>query len=224
MNTVKTLILKDFFEYKNDYRKLIFTLFMYVGLPVIVFNYSGISSMLLGDTNLLVEIFIVIATTFVYCETTLAQIRRSIRDGIFEKYYISTQIKKYEILVSKYVLNLLISFLMLLIIFISNNLLGLILKNGINFMITPRIIVTIIFSCWIGTCLAFINSLLVTDERNMFSYVISVVIIYLGLHKLFEIFDVNNIFVEIAIQAILSTILIKIVLYLLNKNRFIKRC
>ena len=223
MNTIKTLVLKDIYEYKNDYRKLIFSFFMYIGLPVIAFSYSKITLMNLGDVNFLIEIFIIIATTFIYIETTLAPIRRSIRNGVFEKYYISSHVKTIEIFASKYILNLLVSFTMLIIIFVSNFLLGEIIGNGISISITPRIIIIIIFSCCIGTCLAFINSLLFADERSSLSYVISIAITYLCIYKLIDLFNLSSIFIVLVIQLIISLILVKVVLTLLNNNRFIKR-
>ncbi len=138
---------------------------MALAVPLMCFNYMGVSSAYFIDRDLFVELLAIIFSLLVYCETTLFQVHRDVRDGVYEKYYINNNVKEYEILISKCILNFILTFVVIIILYILNSILGIFSQNHFHFYITNHMIISLSFSSVIGTCLAFINSLIITDEK-----------------------------------------------------------
>ena len=223
MNNIITLIVKDFYEYKNNFIKTIINVFITISAPIIMFKSFDLSSGILTDTLLLIEIMLIIFILISYCETTMFQSHRNRRDGIYEKYYINVNIKNSQIVLSKFIGNLFISYSFFLIIMLINNSLNLVGVVGYDIVATSRILLLLIPTCWIGTCLALLSTLVITDEKNAGFYGVTLFLIYIGFYKVIEILNVSNMWVEIMYLVIICFVLFVSVMYVLNNNKLIKR-
>lgn len=224
MNIIKTLLLKDIYEYKNNFKKCLLYIAVGILMPVILFRIMDAnSSTLLQDTSFMFQITIVIYGMLMYCETTLFQTHRGMREGVYEKYFINKNIKKYQIVLSKYILNLLITYIVYFSTIGLNSILNVVMDTLVIVNYSSSMIVTILFSCGIGTCLAFMNALIIQDEKNAASYGVSVFLVYLGYYKLLEVMGVDRTQYDYIYQCILFLLLLWIVSWLMNKNKFMKR-
>ena len=220
---IKALILKDFYEYKNNFLKFFGSLLGLITIPVVMFNLYGVSQIFLSDITKFTEVACIMFTTLILCETTVFQIHRNIRDGVFEKYFINMNIKKYQILLSKYLSNLIVVLISFILFVGLNSLMSLFVENTIQFQISLSLIPQLILVTGIATAIGFISSLLVNDEKNAAIYTISLFITYVGFYKVLEILNLTSSLSEFLGLAILLTILSLVVMFLLKQNRFIRR-
>jgi hypothetical protein len=220
---IKALILKDFYEYKNNFLKFFGSLLGLITIPVVMFNFYGVSQIFLSDITKFTEVACIMFTTLILCETTVFQIHRNIRDGIFEKYFINMNIKKYQLLLSKYLSNLIVVFISFLLFFGLNSIMGMSVLNAIRIEISLSLILQLILVTGLATTIGFISSLLINDEKNAAIYTFSLFIIYVGFYKVLEILNLSGFLIEILGLTILLAILSLVVLFLLKKNRFIRR-
>lgn len=220
---IKTLILKDFFEFKNNRKKLLMTFGLMILLPIAVFNFTDVTKGILVSIPIFIEFIIILYTGFILSETTLFSIYRNIKEGVFEKYFINRDMKKIDIYVSKYVVNLMVVFIALTLMILINIILNQTLTEGtyipINFLLVLKIIIT----TSIATSIGFICSLVIKDETNAIVYTAALMGTYLGYYKLLELLCItNNVVILLGLVAI-SIVLIVIVVKLLNENRFIRK-
>lgn len=220
---IRALILKDFYEYKNNFLKFSGTLLAIITIPVLMFNFFGASQVILSNTGKLTEITMIMFTTLILGETTVFQIHRNIRDGVFEKYFINSNIMKYQIFLSKFISNLVVVLFSYFLLFGLNELISLIVENSIQINITLSLFLQLILATGIATAIGFISSLLVNDEKNAAVYTFSLLIIYIGYYKVLEILKVTSFLSEIFGLVMLFILLIIVVLFLLRQNRFIRR-
>lgn len=92
MMVIKALILKDFYEYRNNPVKVGSTFLLMTIIPILLFNFFGLSEFYLKDMRKFEELIVIIYIALIYTETTLFQTRREINCGIFEKFFIHSQI------------------------------------------------------------------------------------------------------------------------------------
>lgn len=220
---IKALMLKDFYEYKNNFLKFFGSILGLITIPVVMFNLYGVSQIFLSDITKFTEVAIIMFTTLILCETTVFQIHRNIRDGVFEKYYINMNIKKYQIFISKYLSNLIVVLISFISFFWLNSIMSLFVTNPIQIEISLSLILKLILVTGIATAIGFISSLLINDEKNAAIYTFSLLIIYVGFYKVLEILNIAGYFSEIFGLIILFTLLSVVVLFLLKQNRFIRR-
>jgi len=220
---IKALILKDFYEYKNNFQKFFGSLLGLITIPVVMFNLYGVSQIFLSDISKFTEVACILFTTLILCETTVFQIHRNIRDGVFEKYFINMNIKKYQILLSKYLSNLIVVFISFILFFGLNSIMSMFVANPIQIEISLSLILQLILVTGIATAIGFISSLLINDEKNAAVYTFALFIVYVGFYKVLEILHITGYFSEIFGLVILFTLLSLVVLFLLKQNRFIRR-
>lgn len=220
---IKALLLKDIYEYKNNFLKFFGTLFALIILPVVVFNFYGVSQVILSNIVKLTEIISIIFTTLILSETTVFQIHRNIRDGVFEKYSINMNIKKYQIFLSKYLGNLIVVLISFGLFIGLNSTMSLFGINAIYIRISLSLFMQLILATGIATTIGFISSLLVKDEKNSAVYTISLCIVYVGYYKVLENLEITSYPSEIFGLSILFLLLSVVVLFLLKQNRFIRR-
>lgn len=222
MKIIESLILKDVFEYRNNFIKVIGTFLIAFAFPIIVFNFSANTS-LFSNISTLVDVILILSSSLIYCETTLFQIHRNIRDGVYEKLFINRHIEKYQIFLSKFISNLFISFVIFGLVCITNEFLGIIVQDQIKIVLSFRLIMMLILSCGISTALAFMNSLVINDEKNAITYGGSLVLVYIGYYKILEILKITNVVIEIVGLAFILVLSILFVSYLLKQRKFISR-
>jgi len=220
---IKALIMKDYYEYKNNFLKFGGPAIFVICLPVYMFNFMGVSTLLFTDLNKFTELIAILYTTILLGETTMYQIRRNIRDGIYEKYFINKNIKKYQIYLSKLFTNLVIVLISFVTMYFLNVSVGHFVKDSIQFSISFDLIIQLIITCSIGTSLAFISSLVIADEKNAVAYMSLLIVVYLGYYKILEILSIKNYAIEIFGLVLIACLLVLFVLVLLQKNRFIRR-
>lgn len=220
---IKALILKDFYEYKNNFLKFFGSLLGLILIPVVMFNLYGVSQIFLNDISKFTEVVSIMFTTLILCETTVFQIHRNIRDGVFEKYFINMNIKKYQIFLSKYLSNLIVVLISFILFVGLNSIMSLFVENNIQFQISLSLIPQLILVTGIATAIGFISSLLVNDEKNAAIYTFSLFIIYVGYYKVLEILSISGYLSEIFGLIVLLVILSLIVLFLLKQNKFIRK-
>ena len=220
---IKALILKDFYEYKNNFLKFFGSLLGLILIPVVMFNLYGVSPIFLNDISKFTEVVSIMFTTLILCETTVFQIHRNIRDGVFEKYFINMNIKKYQIYISKYLSNLIVVLISFILFVGLNSIMSLFVENNIQFQISLSLIPQLILVTGIATTIGFISSLLVNDEKNAAIYTFSLFIIHVGLYKVLEILNLTGFLSEILGLIVLLSVLSLFVMFLLKENRFIRR-
>lgn len=220
---IKALILKDFYEYKNNFLKFFGSLLGLITIPVVMFNLYGVSQIFLSDITKFTEVACIMFTTLILCETTVFQIHRNIRDGVFEKYFINMNIKKYQILLSKYLSNLIVVLISFILFVGLNSLMSLFVENTIQFQISLSLIPQLILVTGIATAIGFISSLLVNDEKNAAIYTFSLFITYVGYYKVLEFLNISGYLSEIFGLIVLQAFLNLIVLFLLKQNKYIRR-
>jgi len=220
---IKALILKDFYEYKNNFLKFFGSLLGLILIPVVMFNLYGVSQIFLNDISKFTEVVSIMFTTLILCETTVFQIHRNIRDGVFEKYFINMNIKKYQIYISKYLSNLIVVLISFILFVGLNSIMSLFVENNIQFQISLSLIPQLILVTGIATTIGFISSLLVNDEKNAAIYTFSLFIIHVGLYKVLEILNLTGFLSEILGLIVLLSVLSLFVMFLLKENRFIRR-
>ena len=220
---IKALIMKDYYEYKNNFLKSFGPIIFVICLPVVMLNFFGVSTQYFADIDKFVELIIILYTTMTLSEPTVYQIRRNIRDGVYEKYFINKNIKKYQIYASKLLTNLVIALVSFIVMYFLNVTVGLFAKDGIQFSISFDLIIQLVITCSIGTSLAFISSLAVADEKNAVAYISLLFIVYLGYYKILEMLSITNFAIELLGLVLIACLLVLFVLFLLQKNRFIRR-
>lgn len=220
---LKTLIKKDFYEYKNNLRKTIGTIFFSILIPIALFNYMGVSSAYFVNLDLFIELIVILFSMIVYCETTLFQVYRDVRDGVYEKYFINHQIRKVDILISKCILNFILTLFIIALMYFSNQVVQHFAIQHFQFSLNTHLFIIAFFASLIGTCLAFIASLMIKDEKNATIYGISIFALFLGYYKILEVMEITSFLLEVLGLLLISVVMIFIVVYLLNKNRFISQ-
>lgn len=220
---IKALLLKDFYEYKNNFLKFFGTLLALIIIPVIIFNFYGVSQVILSNISKLTEVISIMFTTLILCETTVFQIHRNIRDGVFEKYFINMNIKKYQILLSKYFSNLIVVLISFGLFIGMNSIMSFFVLNVIHIEVSLNILLQLVLATGIATSIGFISSLLVNDEKNAAIYTFSLFIVYVGFYKILEVLNITSYISEIFGLIILLALLSSFVLFLLKQNRFIRK-
>ena len=220
---IKALLLKDFYEYKNNFLKFFGTLLALIIIPVIIFNFYGVSQVILSNISKLTEVISIMFTTLILCETTVFQIHRNIRDGVFEKYFINMNIKKYQILLSKYFSNLIVVLISFGLFIGMNSIMSYFVLNVIHIEVSLNILLQLVLATGIATSIGFISSLLVNDEKNAAIYTFSLFIVYVGFYKILEVLNITSYISEIFGLIILLALLSSFVLFLLKQNRFIRK-
>lgn len=220
---IKALLLKDFYEYKNNFLKFFGTLLALIIIPVIIFNFYGVSQVILSNISKLTEVISIMFTTLILCETTVFQIHRNIRDGVFEKYFINMNIKKYQILLSKYFSNLIVVLISFGLFIGMNSIMSYFVLNVIHIEVSLNILLQLVLATGIATSIGFISSLLVNDEKNAAIYTFSIFIVYVGFYKILEVLNITSYISEIFGLIILLALLSSFVLFLLKQNRFIRK-
>ena len=223
MKIFQALVFKDFYEYRNNYIKFITTILFMTSIPIVMFNFFGVSEFYFSDTEKFIEIIIIVYLALVFTETTLFQTRRYIRDGVFEKFFINDQLRKQYILFSKFFTNLFVTFLSLIILLICNSLISYFAENVIQISFNINLLYQLIFGCAIGTDLAFISSLLINDEKNIAVYLILLISLYFSYYKILEIMNIMNTIYEFLGLGLITLLLSMLVLYLLSQNKFIRK-
>lgn len=223
MSNILTLMIKDFFEFKNNFLRFFASFIFMIFLPILMFNYMGLTAYILDDIQILTDIVFMGFIILFYVETTLFQVYRDMNDGIFEKHFINTHLKKYEIVISKFLTNLIISIFGIILMLLINKVIANFITTQFNISLNLRILISFPLLCGIGSTLAFLNSLILSDEKNATVYGISFLGIYFGYYKLLELLKINSSIIEYFGLLSILIILIGLVAFLLNNNRFIKR-
>ena len=223
MMVINALILKDFYEYRNNPVKVGSTFLLMTIIPILLFNFFGLSEFYLKDMRKFEELIVIIYIALIYTETTLFQTRREINCGIFEKFFIHSQIKRIDILISKYLTNLIISILALIFILFSNAIISIFIEEAIYFSIRVSFIFQLILGCGIGTCLAFVCSIVIHDEKNIAIYLFVLVSFYFGYYKLLEFLKIPNGIIEYIGLGCITYLLCFCVLVLFRQNQFIRK-
>lgn len=223
MNNVKALIEKDFYEYRNNFKKSFITIVIVIAGPIVLLNFMGVASYILKDTKVLVNVVVILFTSLSFTETTLFQVHRDVKNGVYEKYFINLSLKKYQIVVSKLLTNIIIVISLMIIIWGINYVFGKFALNHIPFTLDIKIIITLLMTCGIGTGLGFINSLIITDEKNATTFGISMMACYFGYFKVLELLKISDFIFQTIGLFVISIIFIYIIVNLLRKNKFITR-
>lgn len=223
LKNIKTLLLKDFYEYKNNYWKIMYVLIIAIIFPNFMFSVMGNKEMILADQFVMVEVIILVFVSILYVETTLFQVHRDVKFGIYERFFINTYLKKSQIVISKFISNLIMTFIALILLFIVNQILLTLIDIKTISMFNILFISKVCFACAIGTTIGFAFSLLIHDEKNASLYGIVCFSIYFLVYKIFEIMGMNSESIELIVLFIISVALLGCVAILFKKNKFICR-
>jgi|GEM_PF-3014109 len=223
MKTIKALVSKDLYEYYNRFSKSAGTMLFLMAIPVVLIYFVGISISLVGDSELYKEIIIIIYILILYCETTLFQVYKDVKEGVYERLFINRYVKSWEIFASKFLSNLVYTTLAFVVLVLLNGVASTFIKIDSPLIITSRLVLSIPGACLIGTGVAFINSLIISNEKNSFTYGISVCGIYLGFFNIMDWLLITNYFIQQLLLVIVGIAIAALVVLLLSNNKFIRR-
>ena len=156
-------------------------------------------------------------------ESTLGQTSRYIKDGIYEQYFLNRNIKKYQIVLAKWVVNSILS----LASCILSLIIYLLLKNleiiNINFSIDIMIFIYIMIISYVSTAIGILAGTIIKSERSYYLYCLLIIAILLVIFKIFDTFDFfsNTILIcYLLAVCVVSTILVNL---MYTSNRFVNR-
>ncbi|MFV0381086.1 MAG: hypothetical protein ACK5KR_02475 [Breznakia sp.] len=223
MNIIKNLMLKDFYEYKNNFIKVFGTVVLIVCIPIFLFNFGGISTAIFRDTDMFSTIIVIFFITLILGETALFPMSRDIKSGMFEKYFINIYIKPRYIYMSKFNVNIIIIGIAFVLMMVLNFIVSRYATSNFRFSVNLIMIYQLVIACSIGTSASFICSLVNRDDNNAMAYAGFLLLIYMGYYKLLDVLRISNKIIENLGITIIAFLLLMIVLHLLRNNKFIRK-
>lgn len=219
MNNIVMFIYRDFLEFKNRPTKLLPT-FISIIFPLLgLYSNNG----LIANKQYLTILMTLIAPIYISMETTLSQTSSYIKEGIFEQYFLNKRIKKHQIIISKWIINSILSLVSYMFSFLAYMLIksGGQLSTEISTDLT--LIICIIMVCYVSSAVGIIAATLIKNEKAHFSYVMCMSLI---LMLIFVVFDKCGNYSELiliiylVIISVIGTLFIQL---LYKSNRFINR-
>lgn len=218
-NNIKTLVFRDFLEFKNNPKKFMF-IFISMLFPVLsLFSRDA----LLSNKQCLATLMFIVGPIYICYETTLSQTVKYIKTGIYEQYFLNSGIKKYQIVLSKFAFNLLLS---LISCFCSFVLILLLRKMGFSqpqFKFEFMIIIYVILSCYISSAIGIISATLMRSEKSFFLYVLLLILLFFAIFAVFNSIGRISILALVLYMVIVCFISTLIVASMYKSGRFINR-
>lgn len=182
MSNINTLIKRDFLEFRNEPKK-------FIGI-IIAFFFPALSLIskdsVITNKQLLVTLMFIVIPIYICYITTLSQTVMYIKNGIYEQYFLNSNIKKYQIVVSKFVVNLILSMASCCISFM---LIFLFFRFGLAkgmFDMDYMIFVYSTLSCYIASAIGIIAATIMKSEKSFSLYVLLLIMCFLPMFIVFN--------------------------------------
>lgn len=218
-SNIMTLVIRDFMEFKNSPKKFMYVIIASLFPVLALFSKDSV----ITNKQCIATLMFIIGPIYICLETTLSQTVKYIKTGIYEQYFLNSGIKKYQIVMSKFAFNLLLS---LGSCCISFTLIFLLSKLGISqsiFKIDFMIVVYVILSSYISSAIGIIAATLMRSEKSFFLYGLLLIMCFLPVFIVFDkIGHISKSFLIIymIMGSVISTLLVA---KMYKSNRFINR-
>lgn len=156
-------------------------------------------------------------------ESTLLQTINYIRNGIYELYFINKNIKKYQIVISKWIFNTVITFISVLISYVIYLLISHLFKVRCFWILNGYDIIAICVVSLMAVSIGLIASTLIKDEKNIYLCIALDVAVFLIIFKTFELLNFYSDSILLLVISIVSLIAVWIASHMFKRNRFINR-
>lgn len=214
MNNIMTLLKKDIYEMKNNYPKNVIN----YGAPfilIIMINATGLNENIFSDSQFMFDIILIVFIATVLIESTLFQTSRYIKCGVFEKYFLNKKMKVSQIYLSKYIFNLVLVCIIILLSFFVGFISDIFIGTSTVLPTHLLLIKTLIFTN-ILTSFAFVASLSIKSENNLMGYMISITGVFIVFYKVVEILSLSwimQLLLLILIMMLMNMIVFKLTKY-----------
>lgn len=217
-NVVSILVYRDYLEIKNNPKKLIYVLIA-AFIPVLAM-FSKQPTIINRDNLFLFSLITV--PVYISMESTLNQNIEYIREGVLEQYFINKRIRKYQIVIAKWVTNTVLSiasyiltgFVVIVIMIIRK------FELVVNFQYWW--IICILLMAGISSSIGLIASTIIKTEKAFCLYMLGMLIIIVPIFKILDYIKVSNICI-VGYLSIIGILSIVVINKLFKSNHFINR-
>lgn len=218
MNNICIFLYRDFNELVNTKRFYIILIAALLPITAIL----PVQGVLVSRESTMRLMFLLIPI-YISTETILSQTVNYIKSGIYEQYFINTRIKKYQIVIEKWLLNSIYSTISIVLSFLSIVILGKLNILEPQWIFNIFILVGVYIMSFVSATVGIIASTLIRNEKNIFLYVLLLMCILLIIFGIFQMFKFYSDVILGIYLLVIGIIGVIIVNCMFTSNRFVNR-
>lgn len=218
-SVVCILVYRDYLEIKNNPRKLIYVLIAAL-MPVLALISK---QPIITNRDNLYLFTLIFVPVYISMESTLNQNIEYIREGILEQYFLNKRIRKYRIVVAKWITNMVLS----IISYIISGIIVIVLRFIREFEIAISIqiwwIICILLMAGISSSIGLIASTIIKTEKSFCLYMLGMLVIIVPIFKILDYIKISSMIFIVGYLSIIGILSLFVINELFKSNRFIHR-